>query len=72
MSEIRFVKRPNIVCIGDSITEFGYIVFFKIFFLCSFNPQRHGYVSFLANYYSDRFDVINRGFGGYSTKYKEY
>lgn len=72
MSEVRFAKRPNILCLGDSITEFAYILIITLTFfsfIYSFNPERHGYVAFLANHYSDRFDVINRGFGGYSTKY---
>lgn len=64
-------KRPYILCLGDSLTEFGYFLILYIY-NNRFNIERHGYCSYLANYYSPRLDIINRGFGGYNTKYFLY
>ena len=46
---------PNVVVIGDSLTEYGF--------------GNNGWTSLLANYLSRKCDVINRGFNGYNTNH---
>ena len=48
--------RPRFMLFGDSITQFG------------IDPQILGFGTLLANAYSRKVDVINRGLSGYTTK----
>lgn len=50
--------RPTILLFGDSITQFGFGVDGTI-----------GWVSLLANAYTRRADILNRGFSGYNTRH---
>lgn len=50
--------RPTILLFGDSITQFGFGVDGAV-----------GWVSMLANAYTRRADVLNRGFSGYNTRH---
>lgn len=47
-------KRPSIVLLGDSFTQFGF--------------DNRGWTSLLASDYSRRADVLNRGFQGHNTR----
>ncbi|KAJ2458073.1 isoamyl acetate-hydrolyzing esterase [Coemansia sp. RSA 2424] len=47
----------TIVCIGDSLTQHGYDV------------SQRGWISQLAFAYIRRFDVVNRGFSGFTTRW---
>lgn len=49
------VSYGKIVLFGDSITQ------------QAFNPEWRGFASILAERYSRRLDIVNRGFSGYST-----
>lgn len=49
--------RPQIVLLGDSITEF------------SFQPEMSGWGTALANHYARTADVVLRGFSGYNTRW---
>ena len=48
--------RPRFMLFGDSITQRG------------IDPNVHGFGTLLANAYSRKVDVINRGLSGYTTK----
>jgi len=50
-------KRKRVVFFGDSITQHG------------FNVQINGWVSQLANWWTRRIDVVNRGYSGYNSKW---
>lgn len=51
--------RPSIVLFGDSITQQGF----------SFGTDSPGWAGLLANAYTRRADVFNRGFSGYNTRH---
>jgi lysophospholipase L1-like esterase len=59
MSKIRSSQLvlDNILLIGDSITQMAY------------NPQIHGWVGSLQNDWIRYFDVLNRGYSGYNSKW---
>ncbi|KAJ2232121.1 isoamyl acetate-hydrolyzing esterase [Coemansia sp. RSA 1722] len=48
---------PKILCLGDSITQQGW------------NVDVNGWVAQLSNAYLRRYDVLNRGFSGYNTRW---
>jgi lysophospholipase L1-like esterase len=48
-------KRKKVVFFGDSITQHG------------FNNKINGWVSSMANWWTRRVDVLNRGFSGYNS-----
>lgn len=50
------IARKRVVMFGDSITQHG------------FNSE-YGWVASLADWWTCRIDVINRGFSGYNTKW---
>ncbi|EIN07808.1 SGNH hydrolase [Punctularia strigosozonata HHB-11173 SS5] len=43
--------------LGDSLTQGGY------------EPEQHGFVARLSHVYNRKFDVVNRGFSGYTTRW---
>ncbi|VFQ95641.1 unnamed protein product [Cuscuta campestris] len=49
------MARPEIVLFGDSITEQSF--------------RSGGWGSSLADYYSRKADILNRGYGGYNTRW---
>ncbi|CAM9882127.1 unnamed protein product [Choristocarpus tenellus] len=49
--------RPRVVCFGDSLTQQG------------FDAERLGWLALLANWWERRFDIVNRGFSGYNTRW---
>ena len=51
--------RPSIVLFGDSITQQGF----------SYNSSSPGWAGLLANAYTRRADVLNRGYSGYNTRH---
>ncbi|KAJ2857988.1 isoamyl acetate-hydrolyzing esterase [Coemansia erecta] len=51
---------PKILCLGDSLTQRGWEV------------ESHGWVAQLAAAYLRRYDVLNRGFGGYNTRWTRH
>lgn len=51
-----YSNRPIAVTFGDSITQQGFIV------------EKSGWVSMLADYWTRKVDVINRGYSGYNTR----
>lgn len=50
-------RRKKIVCFGDSITQ------------QAFNVKEQGWVAHLADIYSRKVDVLNRGYSGYNSKH---
>lgn len=50
-------KRKRVLFFGDSITQHG------------FNIQINGWVAQLANWWTRRIDVVNRGYSGYNSKW---
>jgi isoamyl acetate esterase len=50
--------RPTIILLGDSITQMGWGV-----------DGHVGWVSLLANAYTRRADILNRGYSGYNTRH---
>eukprot|EP00903_Cladosiphon_okamuranus_P008868 g8490.t1 len=53
----REAVRPRVICFGDSLTQFG------------FDPERLGWLALLAHWWERRFDVVNRGYSGYNTRW---
>ncbi|CAN0276179.1 unnamed protein product [Ectocarpus sp. 6 AP-2014] len=53
----REAVRPKVICFGDSLTQYG------------FDAERLGWLSLLAHWWERRFDVVNRGFSGYNTRW---
>lgn len=53
-------RRKKVVCFGDSITQHG------------FNSEIKGWVTGLANWWTRRVDVINRGYSGYNSKWGKF
>jgi isoamyl acetate esterase len=49
--------RKKVVAFGDSITQHG------------FNTDIHGWVAKLADWWSRRVDLVNRGFSGYNSRW---
>ncbi|CAM9421744.1 unnamed protein product [Scytosiphon promiscuus] len=56
-NEPREALRPRVICFGDSLTQFGH------------DAERLGWLSLLAHWWERRFDVVNRGFSGYNTRW---
>lgn len=50
-------RRKKVVFFGDSITQHG------------FNCARSGWVSAMADWWTRRVDVLNRGFSGYNSRW---
>jgi lysophospholipase L1-like esterase len=50
--------RPKVILFGDSLTERSF--------------AQGGWGALLADYYKKKLDVINRGFGGYNTRWAKY
>lgn len=50
-------KRKKVIAFGDSITQHG------------FNTDIHGWVSKMADWWTRRVDMINRGYSGYNTRW---
>jgi len=53
------MSRPTVVLFGDSITQMGFAV----------GGEYPGWAGLLANVYTRRADVLNRGFSGYNTRH---
>ncbi|CAM9109725.1 unnamed protein product [Pylaiella littoralis] len=53
----REALRGRVICFGDSLTQYG------------FDAERLGWLSLLAHWWERRFDVVNRGFSGYNTRW---
>lgn len=50
-------RRKKVVAFGDSITQHG------------FNTDNHGWVAKLADWWTRRVDVLNRGYSGYNSRW---
>ncbi len=50
-------RKKKVVAFGDSITQHG------------FNTDAHGWVAKLADWWTRRADVLNRGFSGYNSRW---
>ena len=54
------MRRPTMILFGDSITQRG------------FEPETSGWAAKLANHFTRKADIINRGFSGYNTRWAKY
>jgi lysophospholipase L1-like esterase len=53
----RVYRRKKVVAFGDSITQHG------------FNTDAHGWIAKLADWWTRRVDVLNRGYSGYNSRW---